>query len=64
MLAMRNVNDVDKNMLSFVLTSVMQTAFLSANVGVELLGYDFSDRSSRNVFITRLVSVIFDGIRK
>ena len=64
MLAMRNVNDVDKNMLSFVLTSVMQTAFLSENVGVELLGYDFSDRSSRNVFITRLVSVIFDGIRK
>lgn len=64
MLAMRNVNDVDKNMLSFVLTSVMQTAFLSENVGVELLGYDFSDRSSRNVFITRLVSVIFDGKRK
>ncbi len=63
-LAMHNVNDVDKNMLSFVLTSVMQTAFLSENVGAELLGYDFSDRSGRNVFITRLVSVIFDGIRK
>jgi len=64
MLAMHSMNDVDKNMLSFVLTSVMQTAFLSANVGVGLLGYDFDDRSSRNVFITRLMSVIFDGIRK
>jgi len=64
MFAIHNVKDVDKNMFSFILTSVMQTAFLSGNVGVELLGYDFSDRSDRNAFITRLVSVIFDGIRK
>ncbi|HHV12263.1 MAG TPA: TetR/AcrR family transcriptional regulator [Clostridiales bacterium] len=59
----KEVGESDKRMLSFILTSAMQTAFLSSKASVELLGYDFNEPSDRKAFITRLVAVLFDGIQ-
>lgn len=60
--ALKDVRERDKNLLSFILTSVMQTAFLSSKTSVELIGFDFNERVERNAFITRLVDVLFIGI--
>lgn len=58
-----DVSDFDKNMLTFILTASMQTAFLGSKSTPELLGYDFSNQSDRQAFITRLISFLFDGIK-
>lgn len=60
--ALKDMSERDKSMLTFLLTSVMQTAFLSSKTSKELIGFDFSVRSERNAFITRLVAVLFTGI--
>ena len=60
--ALKDVKENDKNMLSFILTTVMQTAFLSSKSSKELIGYDFNERSERNEFIARVVSTLFVGI--
>jgi hypothetical protein len=56
------VKESDKNMLSFLLTSVMQTAFLTNKTSKELIGFDLNERPARNAFITKLVDVLFAGI--
>ena len=60
--ALKDVRESDKDMLSFILTSVMQIAFLSSKTSRELIGFDFNEHSERNAFITRLVAVLFTGI--
>jgi len=54
----------DKQLLSFMLTSVLQTAFLGNDTCTGLLGYDLSNKPERGRFITRLVSVLYDGFQK
>lgn len=54
----------DKEMLTFILVSAMQIAFLSNNVSKELLGYDLSKPLERSKFITNLVSTIYMGYEK
>ncbi len=58
-----DVPDFNKNMLSFILTASMQTAFLGSTITPELLGYDFNNQSDREAFITKLVAFLFDGIK-
>ncbi len=60
--ALKDMNERDKSMLTFLLTSVMQTAFLGSKTSKELIGFDFSVRSERSAFITKLVAVLFTGI--
>lgn len=57
----KDVKEADKNLLSFLLTSAMQTAFLGSKTGMELLGYDLNTVSGRKDFMERLVSLLFDG---
>lgn len=57
----QNVPDSDKPLLSFILTSAMQTAFLSRHVSKELLGYDFQNSTDRSAFIKSLVTALFEG---
>ncbi len=65
MIALTNdIDDKDKPFLSFILTSAMQTAFLSGTAAKELLGYDFAKQVDRAAFIERLVTVIFEDNRK
>lgn len=60
--ALKNdVADEDRAILAFVLLSAMQTAFLGSETAKLLLGYDFSRKEDRSAYITKLVSVLFDG---
>lgn len=54
----------DKQLLSFILTSALQTAFLSGDSAKHILGYDFSIKENRDDFIVKTVSLLFDGINK
>ncbi len=60
--ALKDVKESDKKMLSFLLTSVMQIAFLSNKTSKELIGFDLNERTERHAFITKLVAVLFVGI--
>jgi AcrR family transcriptional regulator len=60
--ALKDVKESDKNILSFILTSVMQITFLSSKTNRELIGYNLNEPSERSAFITRLVAALFDGI--
>lgn len=60
--ALKNdVADEDRAILAFALLSAMQTAFLGSETVKLLLGYDFSRQEDRAAYITKLVSVLFDG---
>lgn len=60
--ALKNdVADEDRAILAFALLSAMQTAFLGSETAKLLLGYDFSRKEDRSAYITKLVSVLFDG---
>lgn len=60
--ALKNdVADEDRAILAFTLLSAMQTAFLASETVGLLLGYDFSRQEDRAAYITKLVSVLFDG---
>ncbi len=56
--------DKDKPLVSFILTSTMQAAFLSCTISWELLGYDFTKPNDRSAFIERLVTMILENNRK
>ena len=57
-----DMTEADKRMLSFILTSVMQTAFLSSETSLEWLGFDFALQKDRHEYIRKLVSILFEGI--
>lgn len=60
--AMRtDVPQEDRALLAFVLTTAMQAAFLSAKSGATGFGFDLSTPDGRGAFITRLVSMLFNG---
>lgn len=54
----------DKPLVSFILTSAIQTAFLDGDAIKSILGYDFTKPSDRAEYIKKLVNVLFDGARK
>jgi AcrR family transcriptional regulator len=65
MLAMgEDMNNEEKNLLAFTLTSAMQTAFLSNHVSKEIIGYDFSKKADRDIFITDLVYMLYGKTNK
>lgn len=57
----KDINDKDKPFLAFILTSAMQTAFLSGSVIKDTLGYDFKKKTDRATFIERLITVLFEN---
>lgn len=62
MYALKDVKESEKQMLSFILTSVMQTAFLGSKISRDLIGFDLDKPAERNAFIQKLVSTLFNGI--
>lgn len=59
-----NRNEQAKQLLIFMLTASMQVAFLSGNTSKEILGYDLHRKEERDIFITRTVSMLFEGIQE
>ena len=58
-------NDVGvekKRLLTFMLTSAMQVAFLSGDSSKEILGFDLKDKSERDRFVVSLVEMLFCGV--
>ena len=51
----------DSKLLSFILISAMQIAFLSRNLSKEVTGYDFNIKPQRHLFIKKIVATILDG---
>lgn len=57
-------NDIaieEKRLLTFMLTSSMQVAFLSGDSSKEILGYNLKDKSERDKFVESLVEMLFLG---
>lgn len=52
----------DKKLLTFLLTSAMQTAFLSGETAKTLLGYDLTVKEERDVFIRNTTAMLFHGV--
>ena len=65
MLALKqDIADEDKAILSFILTTAIQVAFVGSETIKELLGYDFTKSRDRSAYIGRLVAVLFEDNRK
>jgi len=54
-----NLQDTDKTLLMFTLTSVLQTIFLRRDMSGELFGYDFNDKGQRD----KLIDVIIGHLK-
>ena len=51
-------------MIAFILTSVMQVAFLGSDMVKKILGYDFALPEDRATYIEKLVFTLFNGYNK
>lgn len=56
--------DDDREMLSFIILSTMQVAFLTSSISQSYYGYDQSDASEREAFIVKLISLLFNKGRE
>lgn len=56
------IEQSQKELLAFTLTSAMQTAFLSSFESNPILKYDFSKAEERDKFISDLVNLLFENI--
>ena len=52
----------DKRLLVFMLTGAMQIAFLSGDTAKELLGYDLTIKDQRDLYIDKIVNLLFAGV--
>lgn len=57
-----NMAESDKKLLTFLLTSAMQTAFLSGETAKTLLGYDLTVKEERDAFIRNITAMLFHGV--
>lgn len=51
-----------KRLLSYMLTSVMETAFLTDKKSTEALGYNLDNKLERDMFLTEAVDMVYNGI--
>lgn len=62
-LALReNIPENKKQLIAFSLTSIMQTAFLSGDNSKQLTGYNLTEKSERDLFISDTVSMLMEGM--
>lgn len=57
-----NIEEEKKRLLSFMLTSSMQVAFLSGESSKEILGFDLRNKIERDSFVDSLVELLFLGV--
>ena len=61
-LALRaDIPESKKQLLTFSLASIMQTAFLSGKNSKEIVGYNLTEKSERDLFISDTVSMLMEG---
>lgn len=58
----KNQNENTKKLLAFILISAMQAAFLAKNIAKEILRYDLSSKTERDLFIFDTVTMLFQGM--
>lgn len=51
-----------KRIISFILTSALQTAFLTGSHSKDIVGYDLDDKLQRDMFVTEAVNMMFYGM--
>lgn len=60
----KDAKELDRMLLSFMLTAAMQVAFLGGSAVKELLGYDLEMQEERGRFIEKVVTVLLEGAGK
>lgn len=61
-LAMTSTSGEKKRLLAFILTSVMETAFLTEDKSYEVLGYHLNNKLERDLFLLETVEMIYSGV--
>lgn len=57
-----DIPDVQKQVIAFSLTSIMQAAFLTGENSRQLTGYDLTEKPERDRFVSDTVSMLMEGI--
>lgn len=57
-----NIPESKKQLIAFLLTSIMQTAFLTGENSKQITGYNLFEKSQRDLFIEDTVSMLMEGI--
>lgn len=55
-----NIPESKKQLIAFSLTSIMQTAFLSVENSKQITGYNLTEKSERDLFISDTVSMLME----
>lgn len=62
-LALRgNIPENQKQLITFSLASIMQTAFLSGENAKAITGYNLADKAERDLFISDTVTMLMEGL--
>lgn len=57
-----NISENKKQLIAFSLTSIMQNAFLSGENSKEIIGYNLTNKTERDLFISDTVSMLMEDI--
>ena len=57
-----NISESKKQLIAFSLTSIMQAAFLSGENSKQITGYNLTEKTERDLFISDAVSMLMEGI--
>ncbi len=62
-LALRgNISENKRRLIAFALTSIMQTAFLAGENSKHITGYNLTEKTERDLFISDTVSMLMEGM--
>ena len=57
-----NISESKKQLIAFSLTSIMQNAFLTGENSKEIIGYNLTNKTERDLFISDTVSMLMEDI--
>lgn len=57
-----NISENKKQLIAFSLTSIMQNAFLSGENSKEIIGYNLTNKTERDLFISDTVSMLMEDM--
>ena len=61
-LAMTGLSGDKRRIMAFILTSVMESAFLAGDKSYEVLGYHLDNKLERDLFLTEIVEMVYSGV--
>ena len=62
-LAMSSISSEKKRLLAFILTSVMESAFLTGDKSYDALGYHLDNKLERDLFLAETVEMVYRGVQ-